>query len=303
MLGSDLLLGFVLAKLFGKGGEPATASPRAIRQNGAHAHAHARAQAQPSAATPNAFPANVDVPSTNTTAPAEFKKAIEVWSIRPDVASQVTNPVLVGMVGQVNDATAISALESSFPAGWQPNKTATAAEQSIALSLLKQWHDGGVVFMGPETMQGRRAYRMTKHPKDATSPAPAPVPVPAHPGETQPASFPVPLTPGPAAAPAPAASDAPPPFVPGIPDTSAQAVVTVQPGEGLAQVAKRLGQPANATSAKALRDANVPNGPDGHTWKATSLTDAVTRGIKRTDRSGGLQPGDRLFVPKSWGTM
>lgn len=172
----------------------------------------------------------------------------------------------------------------------------------MARSLLKTWHNGGVVFAGAQTLTGRRAYRMTQHPKQAGATHAAPVPVPGQPGATQPASFPVPVSPGvPAPGPVPVVAPAVPPFVPGIPDDT-RAIVTVQRGEGLSEIAKRLGQPQSADSAKALRAANVPNGPDGHTWKATSLSDTKTHGIKRTDRDGGLQPGDRLYVPTAWGT-
>jgi hypothetical protein len=301
MLGSDLLLGFILAKLFGKG-DTATQSPR--QASNGHAHARAR-HGQAAPAAPSAFPSNVDVPTSNT-APAgpDFLQAVEVWGIRPDVAVQTTNPVLTGAIGQISDATALAALEASFPAGWAPVKHVSAAEQATAIGLTKKppWHDGGLVFMGPETLADRRAYRMVKHPKDQPTSQPAPIPVPSQPGATVPASFPVPVIP----------SAPPPGFDPSsrapVPTSSssspnAQAIVTVQRGEGLAQIAKRLGQPSTATSAKQLRDANVPNGPDGHTWKATSLTDAATRGIQRTDRKGGLQPGDRLFVPAQWGTL
>lgn len=299
MLGSDLVLGFFLAKLFGKnGGAPAAVSPAVVHNGHARAH-HAHAAAPATHTQPAAFPANVEVPSSSTTAPAGFKKALEVWAVRPDVAAMQSSPALTQTIGQVNDATALSALEASFPAGWAPVQRVTAAEQAQAIALLKQWHDGGVVFLGPSTLTGRRAYRMTKHPAGASSSTPAPVPVPSQPGQTVPASFPVQVTPatppthphphqGPHAAPATA--------------PSSQAIVTVQKDEGLAQIAKRLGQPASADSAKALRAANVPNGPDGHTWVATSLTDPKTRGMKRTDRTGGLQPGDRLFVPTAWGT-
>lgn len=312
MLGSDIVLGFVLAKLFGgsKGGD-ATASPtRVLPRNGnghAHSqpHAHARALPAPSAsATP--FPASVDVPSSPTAPPGDdFLQAVEVWEVRPDVAAMQSNPVLTGQIGQVNDATALAALEASFPAGWRPSTKVSAQEQATAIELTKKpkWHDGGILFMGPQTLTARRAYRMTKHPKHgAEAKQPAPVPVPQKPGETVPATFPIEPTPAPAPPPGFDPISRTPGSEPAAP-SSGQAIVTVQRGEGLATIAKRLGQPATATAAKQLRDANVPNGPDGHTWKATSLTDPETRGIKRTDRKGGLQPGDRLFVPTTWGTL
>jgi hypothetical protein len=73
-------------------------------------------------------------------------------------------------------------------------------------------------------------------------------------------------------------------------------VTAVRKGEGLAQVAKRLGRPASAASASELRDANVPAGPDA-AWKKIDLAKG---GLQKQGRAGGLQPGDRLFVPASW---
>ena len=315
MLGSDLLLGFVLAKLFGGSKDATTASPRHVQPRNGHGGGHSRAlppapahpssapAAPSSSATP--FPADVDVPHTSSAPPPpDFLQAVEVWTVRPDVIALQSHPAVTGQIGEVNDATALHALEASFPAGWTPAKRVTAQEQQTAIDLTKKpkWHDGGIVFMGPQTLSERRAYRMTKHPRGAAEKQPAPIPVPSKPGVTVPATTPV--------TPAPASSAPPPGFDPisrepgsAPAPSSAQAIVTVQKGEGLASIAKRLGQPATATSAKALRDANVPNGPDGHTWQATSLTDPTTRGIKRTDRKGGLQPGDRLFVPTAWGTL
>ena len=69
--------------------------------------------------------------------------------------------------------------------------------------------------------------------------------------------------------------------------------------EGLAQVAKRLGQPESQSSAVLLRTANLPTGPGGVAYTKLNLTDG---GLRRADRKkGGLQPGDPLFVPASWG--
>jgi hypothetical protein len=67
----------------------------------------------------------------------------------------------------------------------------------------------------------------------------------------------------------------------------------------LATIAKRLGKPATAASASALRAANIPNGPDA-SWKAI---DMAKGGISKAGRAGGLQPGDRLFVPIAWGPV
>jgi hypothetical protein len=73
-------------------------------------------------------------------------------------------------------------------------------------------------------------------------------------------------------------------------------VTTVRKGEGLSNIAKRLGRPATAASALELRESNVPAGPDAM-WKKTDLSKG---GIAKQGRAGGLQPGDRLFVPATW---
>jgi hypothetical protein len=75
-------------------------------------------------------------------------------------------------------------------------------------------------------------------------------------------------------------------------------VTLVRRGEGLANVARRLGQPATAASASVLQKANVP-GPDGQ-YTAQALDKG---GLKKKGRAGGLQPGDRLFVPPQWGPV
>jgi len=189
----------------------------------------------------------------------------------------------------------------------------------MAKSLLAKWRDGGVVFDGPATLTGRRAYRMTRHPAGAvpgatapapTAPAAAPPAAPAAaPPATVPASFPTSPAPAPAPAPRPPAAPAPAPVVTTLPEVLITAdapapaaaplgrqVTAVRRGEGLANVAKRLGRPATAASALELREANVPQGPDA-TWQKTDLAKG---GLKKTGRAGGLQPGDRLFVPASW---
>jgi hypothetical protein len=76
----------------------------------------------------------------------------------------------------------------------------------------------------------------------------------------------------------------------------ARQVTAVRKGEGLSQIAKRLGRPQTAASAAELRDANVPAGPDAM-WRKTDLSKG---GLAKQGRAGGLQPGDRLFVPASW---
>lgn len=324
MLSSDLILGFVISKLFGNQGEtrspavtfptaPTTAPPTAPPTTTAPPTA-------PVTPTPPAFPTQVTPPAaTPTTAPAGFKKAIEIWIVKPSIAQQASS-VLVGAppdVAQVGAAITLQALEQQFPSGWQAARSATPAEAARAKELLAKWRDGGVVFEGPGTLTGRRAYRMTKHPAaavpGATSPAPVTAPPTAPPAAqpaTVPASFPTPAAAPPATptTPRPAAPAAPAPVVTTLPEILITAdapkpsaapglqVTTVRRGEGLANIAKRLGRPATAASAIELRESNVPAGPDAM-WSKTDLTKG---GIKKAGRAGGLQPGDRLFVPASW---
>lgn len=213
--------------------------------------------------------------------------------------------MLVGMPEEIGAMT-VQMMEAQFPKGWVAAKSATAAEAATAKSLLSQWKDGGVVFGGPATLTGRRAFRMTKHPATVTTTTATPAPVArptAPPAATVPASFPAPAA-APAAAPAPAAP-APTTTLPEVLITADQPaaapspapgrqVTTVRRGEGLANVAKRLGRPATGASAAELRAANVPQGPDAQ-WSA-----AKDGNLKKAGRAGGLQPGDRLFVPTAW---
>lgn len=327
MLTSDLLLGFVISKLFDNKGEtrsPAVTFPPAP---GAPTPAAPGVPAAPPAAPPTAappaapppeptFPTGVTVPPPTTTpaaAPAGFKKGVEIWIVKPSIAQQASS-VLVGAppdVAAVGAAITLQALESQFPSGWQGAKSATPAEAAKAKGLLAHWKDGGVVFDGPSTLTGRRAYRMTKHPAaavpGATPPAPTAPPVAPQPA-TVPASFPT-SAPPPAPAPRPpAAAPAPSPTVTTLPEVLITAdapkstaapgrqVTAVRKGEGLTQIAKRLGRPATVPSANELRDANVPAGPDAM-WKKTDLSKG---GLAKQGRAGGLQPGDRLFVPAQW---
>jgi hypothetical protein len=75
-------------------------------------------------------------------------------------------------------------------------------------------------------------------------------------------------------------------------------ITLVRRGEGLANVAKRLGQPATGASATVLQQHNIP-GPDG-LYSKQALDKG---GLKKKGRAGGLQPGDRLFVPPQWGPV
>lgn len=80
------------------------------------------------------------------------------------------------------------------------------------------------------------------------------------------------------------------------PPAETRPVVTVQQGEGLSQVARRLGRSGGIDDVRALRNANIPEGPDAR-WKSTS-----TGNLAKEGRPGGLQPGDRLFIPEGWAT-
>ena len=307
----DLILGFVISKLFGSAGSgpaksPAVVFPPAPAPGQAPAPAPAPVQQQPAqpaqlpAGVP-VFPAQVPVPpSTATEAPAGFKRAVEVWQVNPAIVKQA-GPALSGL-GVGAEAVTIQMLETGFPKGWQGMKSATPEEAANAKRLLGQWKDGGVLFLGPSTLKDRRAYRMTKHPIAATpgqpaAPAPFPRPqvAPAAPAPQQ----------APPIAPAPQQATQPAPsrvvtipevtITPG-PDNSGPQVVTVRRGEGLATIAKRLGFPATAASATAIQKANVPQGPDAM-WTATALAKG---GLSKKGRAGGLQPGDRLFLPANW---
>lgn len=307
----DLLFGFLLSRLFAK---PETRSPAVVFPPAGGGTPTAPTVPAPTAPTAP-FPEQVSVPTKPvSTTPPGFKKAIEVWIVQPSIAKQA-NSVLVGAPAEVaatGAAITLQALEAQFPKGWQGARSATAEESQNAKSLLSQWRDGGVVFMGPPTLTGRRAYRMTKHPA-TTAPAVVPVAAPAPaaaPPATVPASFPAPRKPRPTPAPAapPAAPAATPRPVETIPEvlitadapTAAPAppfaqVTKVRKGEGLANVAKRLGRPATAASALELRAANLP-GPNGD-YTSQDLTKG---GLKKRNRAGGLQPGDPLFVPPQW---
>lgn len=304
MLGvDDLIIGFVLSKLFGAAGSGAAKSPAVVFTPPGGAPAPAPTQ-QPSApAQLPSFPTHVTPPASDQTqAPTGFKRAIEVWQVQPQIASQAA-PLLTG-IGVGAEAITIQMMETGFPKGWQGMKSATAEEASTAKTLLSQWKDGAVLFQGPATLKDRRAYRMTKHPIGTTPGTP-----------TRPAPFPRPQVAPAAPATQPGATTAPGP-VPGttvttMPDGSkvttipeititpgadaGPVITTVRKGEGLANVAKRLGWPATGASATAIQQANLP-GPDGW-YTAQSLNKG---GLKKAGRGGGLQPGDRLFVPPSW---
>jgi hypothetical protein len=242
------------------------------------------------------------VPASNVTPAPGMKKAVEVWIVKPALQTVV--------VGAAVPQT-LSALEQSFPNGWQAAKVVTAQEIATAKSLLPKWKDGGVMFLGPSTMAGRRAYRMTKHPASSAQPAATPVAAPTTPAPSGivPASYtPAAVNPAPTAAPTaakpPTATTAPPvapatvaPVAPAAVTPLGQQVATVRRGEGLAQISKRLGMGESQAGAVTIQKANVPNGPDAK-WSATPLAKG---GLKKAGRAGGLQPGDRLFVPRSWG--
>lgn len=330
MLLEDLALGWVISKLFGSKSEQAAQSPGVFfpPAGGTTTTAPATTPATTPATPAPDFPQQVPVPATappapsaqpGQPAPAGFKRGVEVWIIRPELARQ-GQPLISGM-GPAAGQMAIAALEAQFPKGWRAATSATPAEAAKARSLLPQWKDGGVVFDGPATLTGRRAYRMMKHPlapgeQPRTAPPVATAPpaaTPATPAPAFPSGVPVPTT-------APPAATVPPPgaapvvtATPGggvvttlpevlitadAPKSAANQVTLVRKGEGLANVARRLGQPATATSAIVLQKANLP-GPDG-LYTAQALDKG---GLKKKGRAGGLQPGDRLFVPPQWGPI
>lgn len=320
MLLEDLALGWVISKLFGSKSETQAAQSPGVF----FPPAGTTTPATTPAATPAPdFPAQVPVPTSSAPAPAGqpapagFKRGVEVWIVRPEIARQ-GQPLISGL-GAAAGQMAIAALEAQFPKGWRAATSATPAEAAKAKSLLASWHEGGVVFDGPPTLTGRRAYRMMKHPlspgEQPRGPAPAPAAAaapPAAPAPAFPAQVPVPAT-------APATPAAAPPGPGTVTTTPGGGVVTTLPevlitadapaqpvnqittvrrGEGLANVARRLGQPATATSAVVLQKANIP-GPDG-LYSAQPLDKG---GLKKKGRAGGLQPGDRLFVPPQWGPV
>ena len=311
MLGSDLLFGFILGKLLTRDKQPAVTFSAPGSAPPA-APSPAAAPAAPRAVTPATFPQAVTVPpvqpaSSPAPTPAGFKRAVEVWIVKPEIARQAG--VVVGQMGAEVGAMTVAVLKQQFPNGWRGAPSATAAEAEMAKRLLPQWKDGMVVFAhqpagAPETAQNIRAFRMTKHPLNSgvTAPArPAPTrPAAAPAAPTVPASFPAP-----AAAPAAPAAPAPAP-VETLPEVVIRAdqpaapvalVTAVRRGEGLANVAKRLGRPATMASVKELHAANVPQGPDAQ-WSV-----AKDGNLKKAGRAGGLQPGDRLFVPAAWGPI
>lgn len=310
-MGTDLLLGFLLANLFGKKEAARRPAEVILPTPGAPPPGPLPpiGPSSPGAVPP--FPTNVDVPPSPPPPPtpaapgvpqAGFKKAVEVWVISPGIREAGT--VIVG-AGAASTPQSMRALEANFPRGWQGAKSATAAETAQAVALLKQWRKGGVVFAGPDTFAGRRAFRMTEHPQTST---------PAAPQSPRPAAPIAPAAPTvPASITTPAAPSSPPPFVPNLPlsderpqrpatGPGAREITTVRRGEGLSNVAARLGQPATGASAVALRAENVPAGPDNVTWESKALSGAEG-GIKKKNRKGGLQPGDRLFVPLAWGPI
>jgi hypothetical protein len=317
----ELILFKIVSDIFGGKKEDAARRPASIQvpphngHNGHNGHALPPApQPQQPAAQPApqpTFPSNVVAPppAPSPEQPAlGFKKAIEVWHVKPELAAA---GMLAGVgAGQIGAIT-LAQVEASFPVGWQGLKVATAQEAIIAKSLLAQWHDGGVIFMGPGTLQGRRAYRMTKHPLTQAAPQPQPVPHPSQQAQpppaptqpTQPASVVVPPpAPPPGFDPISLPPDVvrPEPHEPAAPVAPSAQIAIVRPGEGLAQVAKHLGFPESAESAKALRAANSPQGPDAQ-WQAVDLSKG---GLKQVGRQKpGLQPGDRLFVPAAWGPI
>lgn len=78
-------------------------------------------------------------------------------------------------------------------------------------------------------------------------------------------------------------------------DDEADKIVVVRKGEGLSQVAQRLGRPGGIADVRALRAANIPHGPHND-WESTATGNLTIPGQPKR----GLQPGDTLFVPVEW---
>ncbi len=293
MGGADFVLGLILAKLFGFGSGARRPAEVFAPSSPSSPSSPGSTPALPGSAVPQ-FPSNVDVPEPSPIPlpppPAGFVKAVEVWRVKPSTAE--TAAVLVGA-----GASVMRELEKNFPRGWHAVPNVTAAEVAAAKALLPNWEEGKIIFAGPDTPSDRRAFRMTKHPKGTNPATAAPAPV-APPPTTIPASS----TTAPSSAPGPL----PPPFVPErAPEEmqrppGATQITTVRKGEGLAQRAKALGRPENAASAAELQAANVPDGPGDLIYEKTALAQG---GLKKKGRKGGLQPGDRLFVPRAWGPV
>lgn len=238
-------------------------------------------------------PAGVPFPSgvTSTEPKPGFRKAVEVFRIVP---GSMPGGTLVGA-----DDAAVAMREREFPRGWQPvpQSQVTSSEMARAVQLLSSWKKGRVVFEGPRSSSGRRAFVMTEHPKPAaqpTTPARSPAPV-GPPGATVPASFPT-VTPAapPPRAPAPSLPPPPPPV-----QATQPRVMTVRTGEGLINMVRRAwGDREHDNAWIDLRAANVPNDADGRPRRKIALTDP------HPDAKGGilprLSPGQRLFVPPDW---
>lgn len=317
MVLADLLMGWALAKLFQK---PAATAPLPQAGPSTEVPATAPAPALGPASTPTPAVAPTEAPAPTfpvqqTAAPSSAmpssgkKKAIEVWQVKPALQSMI-----VGMLSGASGTT-IASLEATFPEGWQACKVVTPQEIATAKAMLKRWRKGAVIFMGPPTLAGRRAYRMTEHSATAVQPAatpvaspatPKPPPAPPRPPAPTPAPMivpavyvppaPTPAPVAPVATPAPTTLPTPAPAPVATPATPTAYVTTVRKGEGLAQIAKRLGQPESRDSVLAIREANVPQGPDA-VWKKTDL---MKGGLAKSGRPGGIQPGDHLFVPVTW---
>lgn len=235
----------------------------------------------------------VPAPAPAPAAPGAVRKAVEVWWV--DRAR----------TGDLPDSPAgLAARKRAFPAGWRPmpSRELNPDQVARAKALLPQATTPGkaLAFEG----QGQaelRAYVSAQHTAPAPAPAPAPV-RPATPSEVRwpeatipsapmaPARAPADERASAAAAPAPASAAAPPASQAALverPLIVSPRVVTVERGEGPAQIAARLGQPARWRELVAV---NIPQDAGGKARKKGS-----DGGF-----SPGLQPGDRLFVPAAW---
>lgn len=240
----------------------------------------------PAPGPPPPTPSDVVVPPApapdEPTTPKKLK-AVEVWHVD---AAKVT-PNVVGALNPQQESLLIDQLQTTFPLGWTPlpQGAVTSNEAELARRLTgPDWRNGGLLFAGPKTIAGRRCFRMTEHTRKGQTPSPAP-PAPG-PSPAPPAPGPSPAPPAPGPAPAP---------------STVLQTTRVRKGEGLANIARRLGRPPEEDGISIIQivDANVPDGPNGTHWQKAKLRDGA---IKKATRSRpGLIPGDVLFVPAEWG--
>ena len=96
---------------------------------------------------PIVLPEQLITPSPVPTAPAQKKKAVEVWRVRDSELHR-----------------SIPELQKLFPGAWRPAQPPTGAEVQKAVSLLGGWRKGGIHWdMSNNTPSGIRAYWYREH--------------------------------------------------------------------------------------------------------------------------------------------